>query len=161
MKTNLIIVTFVIALSGLAVYVYAAYPLQDNDRVNLQQLQKQQENQLKKIKETSLKYQKGSSDNEILEQATINEVIISIKDGKFEPNEITVSTGTTVIWENNDVVAHQVSTSKDTTVKIDSLESSLMRQGDQYSYELTTPGVVNYHCDYYPSMNGSIKVVSE
>ena len=81
-----------------------------------------------------------------------NSVQVAIKDYKFSPADITVSSGTTVTWTNEDSAPHTVESS-DKMLKSDELS-----QGDKYSYTFMKAGKVNYICGIHPSMKGSVTV---
>jgi plastocyanin len=70
----------------------------------------------------------------------------------FSPATLTVSVNTTVIWTNNDTVAHTVTS---TTGLFD---SGSIGTGGTYSYMFTSAGTYNYYCTVHPSMTGKIVV---
>ncbi len=73
----------------------------------------------------------------------------------FAPDNITIAAGTTVMWENNDTVAHTAtSASGNGTVN-----SGNMNPGATYSFTFTTPGTYNIVCTYHYWMKQQIKVV--
>lgn len=75
---------------------------------------------------------------------------IAIKDFSFQPAELTVKTGTKVIWTNQDPNPHDLS-SKEFT-------SPLLSQGQTYSHTYTKNGTYAYSCGVHPSMKGTIIV---
>lgn len=82
------------------------------------------------------------------------EPFVNIKNFQYQPVTLTVSTGTTVVWENNDTVLHTV-TSNDGT---GTLDSGRLSQGETYSYTFSTPGTYTYYCAIHPNMRGTIIV---
>jgi len=80
-------------------------------------------------------------------------VDVSINNFAFNPASVTVSTGDTVRWTNQDSATH--------TVKGSSFESGSIAQGDTYKFMFTEPGVYDYTCSIHPSMKGTVTVVEK
>ncbi len=78
---------------------------------------------------------------------------ISIKNYSFNPNSTTVSAGTTVIWTNNDPMAHQI--------KSDTFNSAVLNSGETFQFTFNIPGTYNYICSIHPSMKGKIIVTQQ
>jgi len=69
----------------------------------------------------------------------------------FSPNPVTVSSGGTVTWTNNDSTAH--------TVTFDSGPNcNNVAAGASVSAKFSAPGTYPYHCTIHPSMKGSVTV---
>lgn len=83
---------------------------------------------------------------------TLNGTNITISNFAFDPADITVPAGTTIIWTNMDSVGHTV-VADDGTWK-----SNDLSQGDTYSHTFSQAGVYMYHCGVHPSMTGKITV---
>lgn len=79
---------------------------------------------------------------------------IAISNFAFNPPVITVSPGSSVIWNNLDSVPHTV-TSLSGPEKFDSGE---LRQGARFIYKFTKVGTYNYYCSLHPAMLGKIIV---
>ena len=79
----------------------------------------------------------------------------------FAPDNITVVIGinNTVIWTNNDVVAHTV-TAVNTTGGNPIFNSGNMPVGAVYNYTFKAPGYYPYTCSYHPWMTGSVRVLA-
>jgi amicyanin len=79
---------------------------------------------------------------------------VGIINFKFTPSAVTVKVGTTVVWTNNDTVAH--------TVNFDTggINSNVLNQNDQFSYTFSTPGTYAYICAIHPFMHGSVTVTT-
>ena len=76
---------------------------------------------------------------------------VSIQDGYFNPADISVSSGTTVVWTNEGNQPHSV-------ISDDGLfDSGLLYPGETYQTTLYGQGTTTYHCS--PNMTGSITVV--
>jgi plastocyanin len=161
MKTNIIIAAFVLVLFALAVYVYLVYPMPDEDQVNLQQLQKQQLDQQNKNLETIQKFSPSSSPNTLTTSPAVLAIseLVRIANGKFLPATLTIKKGSTIVWENDDLVAHLVVSKTKDDLKNIAFASSPMRPGDQYSFTFLKTGTYAYNCEYHPGMSGTINVV--
>jgi plastocyanin len=70
----------------------------------------------------------------------------------YAPDDLTVASGTTVTWTNNDSIAH-TSTSDGS-----GWNSGLVAPGGQFSLTLQTPGTFSYHCTIHPGMVGTVVV---
>jgi len=77
---------------------------------------------------------------------------VSIRDLTFDPMIITVSSGTTVTWYNNDTVDHTVTS----TAGPASFDSGVMAPGDTFSFTFTEAGTYDYYCTIHPSMRGQV-----
>jgi len=72
-------------------------------------------------------------------QASGQSVTISVKDFAFNSKELTVSPGTTVIWQNNDSVRHTVTS--DT-----GLFDGNLPGGADFQFTFSQPGTYPYYC---------------
>jgi plastocyanin len=77
---------------------------------------------------------------------------VSIKNYAFSAASVTVASGTTVTWTNNDAVTHTV------TADDGSFDSGNIAPGASYSHKFSTAATVNYHCSIHTTMKGSIVV---
>jgi plastocyanin len=82
---------------------------------------------------------------------------IEIKNFAFSPVILTIKTGTTVTWMNEDGAPHQVSSDPGTLV---AFTSDSLANGASYQFTFTQPGTYTYHCVIHPSMKGTIIVQS-
>ena len=78
---------------------------------------------------------------------------VSIKNFAFDPQAITVKSGTTVTWTNKDEEPHTVFSSA-AGLKSQVLASN---QGT-YAFTFTKPGTYDYNCTIHPFMHGSVTV---
>ena len=85
-----------------------------------------------------------------------NEIVITMENTTYNPNDLEIEAGTTVIWENNDNITHTVSSNNN-----QQLNSGDLEQGDSYQYTFENTGTYNYYCQYHSSMQGQIVVVGE
>ena len=85
------------------------------------------------------------------EKAAPSLYVVQIEQMKFLPADINVNKGDTVMWVNNDMVAHDV-----TEEKNKSWSSSLLQPGK--SWILVVEESADYHCSIHVVMKGSIAV---
>ncbi len=76
---------------------------------------------------------------------------VSISDMKFQPDQIEISKGDTVIWKNNDLVAHNVTEFPDKK-----WSSPLIPSGG--SWKIAVNQSSDYYCSIHPVMKGKIVV---
>jgi len=78
-------------------------------------------------------------------------VEIHIKNFAFDPADITVKQGDTVIWTNEDNVPH--------SIKGTGFDSPVISSGGRYEHKFTeTPGEYAYSCGIHSSMHGKVVV---
>lgn len=87
-------------------------------------------------------------------------VEVSLSEIRFEPSTIKISSGTTVVWKNDDTVDHYVNTDVHPShTYYPEQNSQLLKPGDSYSHTFTTKGFYPYHCSAHADvMNASIIV---
>jgi len=78
-------------------------------------------------------------------------VPVSAYDGYFDPADITVPSGTTVVWTNEGEKPHVV------TAHDGSFASDTLYLGDTYTVTFYEPGTYTYQCS--DAMQGSVTVV--
>lgn len=78
---------------------------------------------------------------------------VTIVDYTYEPAEIAVPKGTTVVFENEDSTAH-TATSKESGV----FESGSIEPGKSGEVTLEESGSFAYYCAFHPFMKGTIEV---
>ncbi len=77
---------------------------------------------------------------------------VTIDNFTFSPATLTVSTGTTVTWTNQDDMVHTV------TEANRRFSSKGLETGDTYSYTFTEPGTYTYFCALHPRMTATVIV---
>jgi len=82
---------------------------------------------------------------------------IAIKNFVFSPATLTLKSGTTVTWTNQDGAPHQVASDPGTPV---AFSSDSLANGASYQFTFTRPGTYTYYCTIHPSMKGTIIVQS-
>jgi plastocyanin len=82
------------------------------------------------------------------------DLIIGIGDGSFAPQEIIISTGTTIRWLNRGLKEHTV------TADNGSWDSGEIAPKGSYSARFKQAGTYPFHCDFDKNMMGIIVVVA-
>jgi hypothetical protein len=73
---------------------------------------------------------------------------------KFDPVEMTVPVGSTVVWHNNGSQPHTA------TAEDKSFASPYLNNGQEFSYKFTAPGDFKYYCEPHRAwMTGTVHVV--
>ena len=78
---------------------------------------------------------------------------VGIKNFGFDPSELKIKTGDSVIWTNRDSTPHTVTSDSGAGVN-----SQTLSEGQTYSYTFNQPGTYNYHCSIHPDMKGVVTV---
>lgn len=82
---------------------------------------------------------------------------ITISNLSFSPESVTIQSGTTVRWVNNDKVEHAIAT-VDGSGSPDTFDSAKIAVGAAYTLQLNKPGTYKYYCKLHPDMKGEIIV---
>ncbi len=80
-----------------------------------------------------------------------------VTDDCFDPNTVTVSSGDTVTWVNEDSLIHTVTA---LNPHPDGVLDSFVNPGDQFEFTFDTPGEYPYHCVLHPWAVGKVIVES-
>ena len=80
------------------------------------------------------------------------EASATIDNFTFAPAQLTVKTGTTVIWRNEDDIPHMVASSTRL------FKSKALDTDDSFSFTFTAPGTYEYFCSLHPRMTGTVVV---
>jgi plastocyanin len=78
--------------------------------------------------------------------------LVTIANFTFEPQTLIVKAGTTVTFENDDDIPHQV------VATGGAFRSKALDTGDTYAFTFTEPGEIAYFCSLHPHMQGTITV---
>jgi len=78
--------------------------------------------------------------------------VVRIVDFDYLPQTATIHVGDWIRWKNVGAVAH-------TTDSDDLLWDAELDPGKSFAFRFTSAGTFNYHCDFHPSMIGSVVVV--
>ena len=80
------------------------------------------------------------------------DIIVAIRQFKYERDTITVKVGDVVVWRNADQLEHTV------TADSSAFESPLIKPGQEWSYRFIAPGRFAYHCMPHPFMKAVVHV---
>ncbi|WP_255486582.1 cupredoxin domain-containing protein [Candidatus Nitrosotenuis sp. DW1] len=105
---------------------------------------------------------------EQVEEPVETETIVSIPAGSslpgcestdecFMPSSVTITTGNTVTWTNDDTAAHTVTSGIDVTPD-GVFDSSLLPAGKTFSFKFESSGEYPYYCMVHPWMTGKVIV---
>ena len=78
---------------------------------------------------------------------------VTIANIAFNPANLTVKTGTTVTWTNQDLVPHTA-----TGTDPGQLQSGTIQPGEAFSQRFDTPGTIDYVCEFHPSMKATLTI---
>ena len=78
--------------------------------------------------------------------------------GFYIPLNLEVSTGTTVIWVNDDSVPHTIQSQDEKGAIIGLFNSAPLQTGETFEYTFDESGVYNYYCSLHPWRVGIITV---
>jgi plastocyanin len=87
--------------------------------------------------------------------SSVSDNTVIIQKMAFNPAQITVSAGSIVRWVNKDTVTHSVLFPASTHISMFALSP-----GQAFSQRFSTPGMYNYTCSIYSSMQGTVIVTS-
>ncbi len=89
----------------------------------------------------------------------VKTVQVSIMNSKFDPAEVTVNAGDTVVWTNKEVNSHQIASDPHPThILLPDLESGILATNQTYSFKFTEKGTFTYHDHLNPAITGTIIV---
>ena len=83
------------------------------------------------------------------------ESTVKIANFTFDPPQITVKTGTTVVWTNDDDIPHTV------TSTTHAFKSAALDTNDKFTFTFATAGTFPYFCALHPHMTGTIVVEAD
>lgn len=89
--------------------------------------------------------------NPAIEQSSPTTHLIEIKEMKFQPESLLVEAGDSIVWVNRDMVAHDVTESKDSKWSSSTLASGA-------SWGLIVKESADYYCSLHQVMKGKLLV---
>lgn len=78
---------------------------------------------------------------------------VHIKDGKFDPREVEIEMGGSVMWINDDVATHDLK-----FMPPNKLYSGVMKPKGMWIHTFSAAGTYDYYCDFHNTMKGSVVV---
>lgn len=94
----------------------------------------------------------GNSVTPATQMAKVEGPQVTIDNFAFSPATLTVPSGTTVTWTNQDDMVHTV------TETNRSFSSKGLETGDTYVHTFTAPGTYTYFCALHPRMTATVVV---
>jgi plastocyanin len=82
---------------------------------------------------------------------TVHNVVIT--DYMFAPSQLIINSGDTVVWKNNGMMGHTVTSDSGSEMSSPTLSS-----GASYNHTFSAAGTYSYHCSIHSSMTGVIIV---
>ena len=82
------------------------------------------------------------------------DVVVHMRDIRFNPETATAKVGQKVCWVNDDDVQH------DAAADGGQFKSSLFGKGETFSTTVRKAGTISYVCTVHPGMTGTLKVSS-
>lgn len=82
----------------------------------------------------------------------VKTVVVGISNFSFVDQQLTVNRGDTVIWINNDPMAHSIISNDG------KFSSNILSTGNSFRFTFTKSGTYPYHCGIHASMTGTITV---
>jgi plastocyanin len=76
----------------------------------------------------------------------------------FDPVEISIKTGTTVVWTNADSVSHTVTSGDPSAGPSGLFDSNLVKPGKTFTHVFSAVGTIPYFCSVHPWMTGKVTV---
>ena len=96
------------------------------------------------------------SDEEVLPGDVVK---VNISQFKYNPAEITVAPGTTILWVNEDPAGHNAAFVAEDLPDLDQdLAGPIVGQGERFAVRFTEAGRYNYYCTPHPFMKGAVIV---
>jgi plastocyanin len=87
------------------------------------------------------------------QNTSAKQVEVKIDNFTFDPQTLTVASGTTVKWTNRDDIPHTVVSEDKTTFKSKALDTD-----ESFSYTFSKPGTYTYFCSIHPKMVAKVVV---
>jgi plastocyanin len=75
---------------------------------------------------------------------------VVIQGFSFQPASLTIQTGASVTWRNDDSVSHQI------VSNTNAFSSPVLNAGGSYTHTFDQAGTYPYHCGIHPYMTGTI-----
>lgn len=83
-------------------------------------------------------------------------VEVAMRGSQFQPAEITIAAGRTVVWTNHDSLPHTVTAGPRGNPS--GLFDAQVEPGGEFSFTFAEPGSYEYYCSIHPGMDGSVVV---
>ena len=87
------------------------------------------------------------------EDAPAIAMTVHVKDGEFDPRDIEIEAGGTVMWINDDIAPHDLH-----FLAPNKLYSGVVRPGKAWIHIFAAAGNYDYYCDFHNTMKGVVVV---
>ena len=87
------------------------------------------------------------------EDAPAIAMTVHIKDGEFDPRDVDIEAGGTVMWINDDVASHDLQ-----FLAPNKLYSGVIKPGQAWIHTYAAAGTYAYFCDFHNTMKGVVVV---
>lgn len=77
---------------------------------------------------------------------------VVIQGFSFQPASLTIQTGASVTWRNDDSVSHMI------VSNTNAFSSPVLNGGESYTHAFNQAGTYPYHCGIHPYMTGTVIV---
>ena len=95
-----------------------------------------------------------NTNTNVVKKTTVN---VSISDFAFSPQVINIRKGDSIIWTNQDLAPHTITSDSSSAFKF---SSSNLNTGEKYQLTFDSAGTFGYYCAVHPSMKAQV-IVSE
>ena len=95
----------------------------------------------------------NNTEQEVINETSTPPYYIELKSFSFQPKELIIKAGDTVIWTNKDSTSHTVTSNSGNELNSPSLSKESI-----YSHTFTQTGTFAYHCKPHSNMKGTIIV---
>ncbi len=76
----------------------------------------------------------------------------------FDPAQISVKVGTTIVWTNKDTASHTVTGGNPSSGPSGTFDSGLIKSDNTFEYKFSSSGSTEYFCTIHPWMTGKVTV---
>ena len=83
------------------------------------------------------------------------DIVIGIRNYKYNPSIISIPRGATVTWLNDDKADHTA------TDKNSAWDSTIIHSEESQALQFNTPGTYSYYCTIHPYMTGTLTIRTE
>ena len=87
------------------------------------------------------------------EDAPAIAMTVHVKDGEFDPRDIEIEAGGTVMWINDDIAPHDLH-----FLAPNKLYSGVVKPEKAWIHTFTAAGNYDYYCDFHNTMKGVVVV---
>ena len=87
------------------------------------------------------------------EDAPAIAMTVHVKDGEFDPRDIDIEAGGSVMWINDDVASHDLQ-----FLAPNKLYSGVIKPGKAWIHTFAAAGTYDYYCDFHNTMKGVVVV---